>query len=135
MSTQIQSVEITTPNTTKIIMTLEKYPLCPYAMDGSGPIVEKMPSGSVYTWYPTGHVTIALKEGKTMYFYPKPTVEHAVKSEDKGTYIRFFQDGSVEQTMYEGGPVYWWGPELKPKRSYMSPYFDKIAFALSTFKY
>jgi hypothetical protein len=134
MSTQIQTVEITMPKSSKVILTLEKYPVCPYLLDREI-ITEKMPSGSVYTWYPTGHVTIGLKEGKAMYFYPKPSMEQAVQSQDRGMYIRFFEDGSVEQTMYEGGPVYWWGPELKRKRVYSCEYADRSAFAYSTFKY
>jgi len=118
MKTQMQSVEMIKPKSTKIIMTVEQSPMCPYMTPEmmTEPVRLELDSGDVYTWYETGQITIALKDGTRLYFHARPTMEDAVKCSDGGTYFRFFEDGSVEQTMYEGGPVYWWGPEIKYKR-------------------
>lgn len=116
MATQLQTVELKISDKNKTILKLDYYPVCPCPYPfplGKESVVGVKEPGSVYVWYEDGGVSVTLADGKQLYFYPKPTMVEAVNSVEEGMYIRFFEDGSVEQTMYEDGPVYWWGPEIK----------------------
>lgn len=101
------------PGSTNVILSLEKYPICPVCIVGLDPIYLDAPNGDVYTWYPNGHASILSKDGTYRYFWAKPTIKsviYNVYNEYSGSYTRFFTNGSVENKFDNN--CYWWGPTI-----------------------
>ena len=116
MTTQLQTVEITMPGSTNVILSLENYPVCPVCMVDMDIVYLDAPNGDVYSWYPNGHASILSTDGTHRHFRRKKTLKGVIHdSEDfyKGTYTRFFKDGSVEHKFENN--CYWWGPTITGK--------------------
>lgn len=112
MSTQLQTVEITMPGSTNVILALEKYPIRP-AGNNTDVVYLDAPNGDAYSWYPNGHASILSKDGTHRHFRRKPTLPGVIYDSDhfyKGRYIRFFTNSSVEQKFDNN--CYWWGPVI-----------------------
>lgn len=97
---------------TNVIVSLEKYPVCPIDIDEYHTVCLDTPNGDVYCWYPDGCAAVWLKDGTYKFFWKKPTMADAVLNqfEHRGTSTRFFKDGSVENML--NNQCYWWGPKV-----------------------
>jgi hypothetical protein len=119
MSTQLQTVEITMKYSTSVILSLEKFPICPDSPEFDILGLDA-PNGDIYTWYPDQSASIQSKDGTYRYFHKKPIIKEALSNirRNQSTYTRFFQDGSVESRFYIPGhsgynQYYWWGPRTE----------------------
>jgi hypothetical protein len=113
MSTQLQTVEITMPGSTNVILSLEKYPICPVCIVGLDTVYLDAPNGDVYSWYSNGDASILSLDGTCRYFWSKPTLKRAIcdpYSCNNSSYTRFFKNGSVENKFDNN--CYWWGPTI-----------------------
>jgi hypothetical protein len=112
MLTHIQTVEITMAGSTNVILSLEKYPVCPVEVPLHEPLYLDDPNGDVYTWYPYGSASIRSKDGTFRVFWKKPTMRDVVLNDlgHYASYVRFFKDGSVEDK--RDNQCYWWGPTI-----------------------
>ena len=101
------------PESTNVILSLEKYPVCPVQVSELESTHIITPSGDMYTWYSDGAASILSKDGSCRYFWNKPTLKRAIENKlnQHSSYIRFFQDGSVENKI--NNQYYWWGPTIQ----------------------
>jgi hypothetical protein len=113
MTTNIQTVEITMPGSTNVVLSLEKYPVCPIRFIEYQPLYLDASNGDVYCWYPNGDASILSKDGTRRYFWSKPIMNDVIcnlHGQYDGNYTRFFKDGSVENKI--NNVCYWWGPSI-----------------------
>lgn len=113
MTTQLQTVEITMPGSTNVVLSLERYPICPVCVVVTDNVYLDASNGDVYTWYSNGDASILSKDGTYRYFWSKPTLKsviYNVCNEYSGSYTRFFTNGSVENKFDNN--CYWWGPTI-----------------------
>jgi hypothetical protein len=97
---------------TDVILSLEKYPVCPIDVDEYDTVSLDTPNGDVYCWYPDGCAAVWLKDGTYKFFWNKPTMADAILNQfgHHTSYTRFFKDGSVENKL--NNQCYWWGPKV-----------------------
>jgi hypothetical protein len=113
MTTRLQTVEIIMPGSTNVVLSLERYPICPVCVVVTDTVYLDAPNGDVYTWYWNGDASVLSKDGTYRYFWSKPTLKATIYNmygQYHGNYTRFFTNGSVENKF--DNKCYWWGPTV-----------------------
>jgi hypothetical protein len=118
MPSQHQTIEITRADSTNVILSLERYPICPTPLSKYDNIYLDNSRKDQFCWYPNGDVSILFRSKTRFFFYKKPTIADAILNTSKhsGSYTRFFSNGSVERKV--NNQCYWWGitSEIKPEK-------------------
>ena len=112
MTTQLQTVHITFPNTYVEVQSLEEVPVCPVSYSAA-PV--RVTSDAKTTWSPSGTVFQTLADGTSKIWTPRPTMAEAVDYRTtKRGFFQFHSNGAVTSRSY--GSNWYWGPvkEAKP---------------------
>jgi len=77
-------------------------------------------------WYPCGRVTVRTSGGILKTWYPKPTLEAAIKSVSPYRCSFQFHRGDIVTAMYYDEPFYWSGPvEARPPTGSFTVMYDE----------
>ncbi len=113
MPTRLQTVEITFPHTTDVVLGLERYPICPAKEWKKNRIVMNKKNGDSICWYLNGDASIRMADGMYKYFWAKPTLMDFIQTRATrtGQYFRTLTNGAVLNQI--GGHTYYWGPDVQ----------------------
>lgn len=108
--TQLQSCEIYFPNSTNKIVGYEQAPPLPIPIGQKFCCLVKRIFGAWVTWTPE-KTQVDYEDGRTIIYWPKPTMEDAILCGPQKGYYRFHKDGSVEHGI--AGEYYRWGRTIE----------------------
>ena len=123
----VQTVVVEFPFSTARFHTMELRPVLPAYMKRASEqrVIHHSDDGKHTYWYPSGRVTVKCLDGTLKTWYPKPTLEAAIKSE--GPYRGSFQfhKGGIVTAVYYYEPFYWSGPvEASPPAGPFTVMYD-----------
>lgn len=123
----VQTVVVEFPFSTARFHTMELRPVLPPYMKRAAEhrVIHHSHFGKDTYWYPCGRVILRNFDGTLKTWYPKPTLEFAIKCPSPYRCSFQFHKGGIVTAVYYDEPFYWSGPlEARPPTGPFTVMYD-----------
>jgi len=125
----VQTVVVEFPFSNARFHTMELRPILPAYMKRAAEqrVIHHSRFGKDTYWHPCGSVTVKCLDGTLKTWYPKPTLESAIKTATPYRCSFQFHKRGIVTAMYDDEPFYWSGPVTAspPTGSFTVVYADE----------